>query len=89
MTAPTPGSADEDEVRLAVAALAAVRRLRARVATGDTGPDAEISSLPIGTDVRVDCPTGVRVPFPDCLGCPYLTCISLVPPEVRCWRPAD
>jgi hypothetical protein len=78
---------DEDELRGATATLAAVHRLQARVATQSAGADTDDSrSFAIDLDGTVDCPTGARVPFPTCLGCPYLVSISLAPPEVRCSR---
>jgi hypothetical protein len=81
-------SADESETLRASAVLAAVRRLETRVAAGAAEADVlrESRTLAITDDGSVGCPAGARVPFSFCLGCPYLTSISLSPPEVRCSR---
>lgn len=80
--------AEDGEASRTAATLAAVRRLETRVAAGGAKVDAahETLTLPIDDHGSVDCPAGSRVPFSFCLGCPYLTSISLAPPEVRCSR---
>jgi hypothetical protein len=80
----------QDEGLRSAATLAAVRRLETRVRAGraDEQPDTKqvAHAIPIDDDGGVACPAGSQVPFSTCLGCPYLTSISVAPPEVRCSR---
>jgi hypothetical protein len=82
----TTGDADAVEALQTVAAVAAVRRLEARLTSGllDGNVTLETQARPIDGAGRVACPVGSLVPFSYCLGCPYLTSISVAPREVRC-----